>query len=43
MATNAMGKADVRDGEMTVAAGDYGPVDLMMNRELAIHRCDSPR
>jgi len=36
--TKALGKADVKDGKMTVAAGDYGPVDLMMNRELAIAR-----
>ena len=34
--TKALAKADVKDGGVAVAAGDYGPVELMMSRELAI-------
>jgi hypothetical protein len=34
--TDALGKATVKDGKVTVAAGDYGPVPVMMNSLLGV-------
>ena len=34
--TDALANATVQDGQVTVAAGDYGPVPVLMSNELAV-------